>query len=206
MVHIKKISKIKWSTSTPAKKLKNTKPGARGSLKHQRRSISARRSLTWTRPVCPAALAAQAYALKEENDSLRWQLDAYRNEVELLKQEKEQLSRTEESLTKDRQVQFLRQTMRGMQQVTAPLLGGPGPRALGAAGRGAGGEEGAAEKLSGGISKVPTKLRGRRGSGEKPHRAVACGVNNDTPEVGNKGRESKGSRTPHVRCGPLANG
>ncbi|NP_001240688.1 ecto-NOX disulfide-thiol exchanger 1 isoform X1 [Mus musculus] len=63
-----------------------------------------------------AALAAQAYALKEENDSLRWQLDAYRNEVELLKQEKEQLFRTEENLTKDQQLQFLQQTMQGMQQ------------------------------------------------------------------------------------------
>ncbi|XP_059758634.1 ecto-NOX disulfide-thiol exchanger 1 isoform X5 [Balaenoptera ricei] len=63
-----------------------------------------------------SALAAQAYALKEENDSLRWQLDAYRNEVELLKQEKEQLFRTEENLTKDQQVQFLQQTMQGMQQ------------------------------------------------------------------------------------------
>lgn len=63
------------------------------------------------------ALAAQAYALKEENDSLRWQLDAYRNEVELLKQEKGQLFRTEESLTKDQQLQFLQQTMQGMQQV-----------------------------------------------------------------------------------------
>ncbi|XP_060050771.1 ecto-NOX disulfide-thiol exchanger 1 isoform X4 [Erinaceus europaeus] len=62
------------------------------------------------------SLAAQAYALKEENDSLRWQLDAYRNEVELLKQEKEQLFRTEENLTKDQQLQFLRQTMQGMQQ------------------------------------------------------------------------------------------
>ncbi|XP_059985453.1 ecto-NOX disulfide-thiol exchanger 1 isoform X6 [Lagenorhynchus albirostris] len=62
------------------------------------------------------SLAAQAYALKEENDSLRWQLDAYRNEVELLKQEKEQLFRTEENLTKDQQVQFLQQTMQGMQQ------------------------------------------------------------------------------------------
>ncbi|KAK2513470.1 Enox1 [Columba guinea] len=62
------------------------------------------------------ALAAQAYALKEENDSLRWQLDAYRNEVELLKQEKGQLFRTEESLTKDQQLQFLQQTMQGMQQ------------------------------------------------------------------------------------------
>uniref|UniRef100_A0A8C0BEQ2 Ecto-NOX disulfide-thiol exchanger 1 n=1 Tax=Buteo japonicus TaxID=224669 RepID=A0A8C0BEQ2_9AVES len=64
-----------------------------------------------------SALAAQAYALKEENDSLRWQLDAYRNEVELLKQEKGQLFRTEESLTKDQQLQFLQQTMQGMQQV-----------------------------------------------------------------------------------------
>ncbi|XP_055282016.1 ecto-NOX disulfide-thiol exchanger 1 isoform X1 [Moschus berezovskii] len=63
-----------------------------------------------------SALAAQAYALKEENDSLRWQLDAYRNEVELLKQEKEQLFRTEESLTKDQRVQFLQQTVQGMQQ------------------------------------------------------------------------------------------
>ncbi|XP_073899428.1 ecto-NOX disulfide-thiol exchanger 1 isoform X2 [Castor canadensis] len=63
-----------------------------------------------------SALAAQAYALKEENDSLRWQLDAYRNEVELLKQEKEQLFRTEETLTKDQQLQFLQQTMQGMQQ------------------------------------------------------------------------------------------
>ncbi|RMC07103.1 hypothetical protein DUI87_16559 [Hirundo rustica rustica] len=64
------------------------------------------------------ALAAQAYALKEENDSLRWQLDAYRNEVELLKQEKGQLFRTEESLTKDQQLQFLQQTMQGMQQIS----------------------------------------------------------------------------------------
>ncbi|XP_074185427.1 ecto-NOX disulfide-thiol exchanger 1 isoform X3 [Rhinolophus sinicus] len=63
-----------------------------------------------------SALAAQAYALKEENDSLRWQLDAYRNEVELLKQEKEQLFRTEENLTKDQQLQFLQQTLQGMQQ------------------------------------------------------------------------------------------
>uniref|UniRef100_A0A8C5SKA7 Ecto-NOX disulfide-thiol exchanger 1 n=1 Tax=Laticauda laticaudata TaxID=8630 RepID=A0A8C5SKA7_LATLA len=63
-----------------------------------------------------SALAAQAYALKEENDSLRWQLDAYRNEVELLKQEKGQLFRTEESLTKDQQLQFLQQTVQGMQQ------------------------------------------------------------------------------------------
>ncbi|XP_044769112.1 ecto-NOX disulfide-thiol exchanger 1 isoform X3 [Neomonachus schauinslandi] len=62
------------------------------------------------------SLAAQAYALKEENDSLRWQLDAYRNEVELLKQEKEQLFRTEETVTKDQQLQFLQQTMQGMQQ------------------------------------------------------------------------------------------
>ncbi|KAG8452294.1 hypothetical protein GDO86_004195 [Hymenochirus boettgeri] len=63
-----------------------------------------------------SALAVQAYALKEENDSLRWQLDAYRNEVELLKQEKGHHIRTEESLTKDQQLQFLQQTIQNMQQ------------------------------------------------------------------------------------------
>ncbi|XP_073520001.1 ecto-NOX disulfide-thiol exchanger 1 [Phyllobates terribilis] len=63
-----------------------------------------------------SALAAQAYALKEENDSLRWQLDAYRNEVDLLKQDKGHHARTEESLTKDQQLQFLQQTMQNMQQ------------------------------------------------------------------------------------------
>ncbi|MEE6471111.1 hypothetical protein FKM82_009183 [Ascaphus truei] len=63
-----------------------------------------------------SALTAQAYALKEENDSLRWQLDAYRNEVELLKQEKGHHGWTEESLTRDQQLQFLQQTMQSMQQ------------------------------------------------------------------------------------------
>ncbi|MEE6471115.1 hypothetical protein FKM82_009183 [Ascaphus truei] len=62
------------------------------------------------------SLTAQAYALKEENDSLRWQLDAYRNEVELLKQEKGHHGWTEESLTRDQQLQFLQQTMQSMQQ------------------------------------------------------------------------------------------
>lgn len=37
--------------------------------------------------------------------------------MELLKQEKEQLFRTEENLTKDQQLQFLQQTLQGMQQV-----------------------------------------------------------------------------------------
>lgn len=40
--------------------------------------------------------------------------------MELLKQEKEQLFRTEENLTKDQQLQFLQQTMQGMQQVLGP--------------------------------------------------------------------------------------
>lgn len=39
--------------------------------------------------------------------------------MELLKQEKEQLFRTEDNLTKDQQLQFLQQTMQGMQQVLA---------------------------------------------------------------------------------------
>ncbi|XP_067848619.1 ecto-NOX disulfide-thiol exchanger 1 isoform X2 [Heptranchias perlo] len=63
-----------------------------------------------------SALAAQAHALKEENDSLRWQLDAYRNEVELLKQEQGKFYRTDENHTKDQQLQFQQQAMQGMQQ------------------------------------------------------------------------------------------
>nr|XP_015219171.1 PREDICTED: ecto-NOX disulfide-thiol exchanger 1 isoform X4 [Lepisosteus oculatus] len=63
-----------------------------------------------------SALAAQACALKEENDSLRWQLDAYRNEVELLKQEQGKLYRTEEDHTREQQLQFLQQTVQSMQQ------------------------------------------------------------------------------------------
>lgn len=64
-------------------------------------------------------LAAQAEALKEENDSLRCQLDAYRNEVELLKQEqgKAQPPRTEEEdATRQQQLCFLQQALQGMQQ------------------------------------------------------------------------------------------
>uniref|UniRef100_A0A8C4RX62 Ecto-NOX disulfide-thiol exchanger 1 n=1 Tax=Erpetoichthys calabaricus TaxID=27687 RepID=A0A8C4RX62_ERPCA len=63
-----------------------------------------------------SALAVQAYALKEENDSLRWQLDAYRNEVELLKQEQGKMFRTEEDQAKDQQLHFLQQTVQSMQQ------------------------------------------------------------------------------------------
>ncbi|KAG2456988.1 ENOX1 protein, partial [Polypterus senegalus] len=64
-----------------------------------------------------SALAVQAYALKEENDSLRWQLDAYRNEVELLKQEQGKMFRTEEDQAKDQQLHFLQQTVQSMQQI-----------------------------------------------------------------------------------------
>ncbi|XP_059823809.1 ecto-NOX disulfide-thiol exchanger 2 isoform X5 [Hypanus sabinus] len=61
-------------------------------------------------------LAAQARALKEENDSLRWQLDVYRNEVELLKQEQGIFYQTDTSHPKDQQLQFQQQAMQGMQQ------------------------------------------------------------------------------------------
>ncbi|XP_072440749.1 ecto-NOX disulfide-thiol exchanger 1 isoform X1 [Chiloscyllium punctatum] len=67
-------------------------------------------------PLEESALAAQARALKEENDSLRWQLDAYRNEVELLKQEQGMFQRMDESHTKEQQLHFQQQAMQGMQQ------------------------------------------------------------------------------------------
>ncbi|XP_062389722.1 ecto-NOX disulfide-thiol exchanger 1 isoform X2 [Sardina pilchardus] len=55
-------------------------------------------------------------ALKEENDSLRWQLDAYRNEVELLKKEHGKSYHNEEDHTQEQQLNFLQQTMQNMQQ------------------------------------------------------------------------------------------
>uniref|UniRef100_A0A8C2L1B0 Ecto-NOX disulfide-thiol exchanger 1 n=1 Tax=Cyprinus carpio TaxID=7962 RepID=A0A8C2L1B0_CYPCA len=61
-------------------------------------------------------LSAQTCALREENDSLRWQLDAYRNEVELLKKEQGKMYRTEEDHTQEQQLHFLQQTMQNMQQ------------------------------------------------------------------------------------------
>lgn len=65
--------------------------------------------------LCPA-LVSQVEALKEENDSLRWQLDAYRNEVELLKQEQGKASRDEDT-TKEQQMKLLQQALQGMQKV-----------------------------------------------------------------------------------------
>ena len=62
------------------------------------------------------ALVSQAEALKEENDSLRWQLDAYRNEVELLKQEQGKAHR-EDDPNKEQQLKLLQQALQGMQQV-----------------------------------------------------------------------------------------
>ncbi|XP_023657720.1 ecto-NOX disulfide-thiol exchanger 1 isoform X3 [Paramormyrops kingsleyae] len=63
-----------------------------------------------------SALGTQVCALREENDSLRWQLDAYRNEVELLKQEQGKMQRAEDGSIKEQQLPFLQQSMLGMQQ------------------------------------------------------------------------------------------
>ncbi|XP_005475351.1 ecto-NOX disulfide-thiol exchanger 1 isoform X2 [Oreochromis niloticus] len=65
-------------------------------------------------------------SLKEENDSLRWQLDAYRNEVELLRKEQSRASRPEDDHvhtqththphSPEAQIQLLQQSMHSMQQ------------------------------------------------------------------------------------------
>uniref|UniRef100_A0A3Q2TXF7 Ecto-NOX disulfide-thiol exchanger 1 n=1 Tax=Fundulus heteroclitus TaxID=8078 RepID=A0A3Q2TXF7_FUNHE len=57
-------------------------------------------------------------SLKEENDSLRWQLDAYRNEVELLKKEQGRVSRPDDEHAHgpEAQIQLLQQSMHNMQQ------------------------------------------------------------------------------------------
>lgn len=73
--------------------------------------------------VCGAA-GAYDQTLKEENDSLRWQLDSYKNEVELLRKEQLRSSRPEEDQAPggpDVQIQLLQQSLHSTQQV------GPSP-------------------------------------------------------------------------------
>lgn len=68
----------------------------------------------------PAGLYDQTQAsLKEENDSLRWQLDAYRNEVELLRREQNKCNRADDEHphSPEAQVQLLQQSLHSMQQV-----------------------------------------------------------------------------------------
>ncbi|XP_061579283.1 ecto-NOX disulfide-thiol exchanger 1 [Cololabis saira] len=65
-------------------------------------------------------------SLREENDSLRWQLDAYRNEVELLRKEQSRAARPDDDHTytpahvhangPEAQIQLLQQSMHSMQQ------------------------------------------------------------------------------------------
>ncbi|XP_040003511.1 ecto-NOX disulfide-thiol exchanger 1 isoform X2 [Xiphias gladius] len=63
-------------------------------------------------------------SLREENDSLRWQLDSYRNEVELLRKEQSRAGRPDDDhaetpkhpLCPEAQIQLLQQSMLNMQQ------------------------------------------------------------------------------------------
>ncbi|KAM6978127.1 LOW QUALITY PROTEIN: ecto-NOX disulfide-thiol exchanger 1 [Tautogolabrus adspersus] len=63
-------------------------------------------------------------SLREENDSLRWQLDAYRNEVELLRKDTRGAGRPDDDHTlthahthsSEAQIQLLQQSMHNMQQ------------------------------------------------------------------------------------------
>ncbi|KAM9850868.1 ecto-NOX disulfide-thiol exchanger 1 [Aulostomus maculatus] len=63
-------------------------------------------------------------SLREENDSLRWQLDAYRNEVDLLRKEATKAGRQDDGHTHqpphvyapEAQIQLLQQSMLNMQQ------------------------------------------------------------------------------------------
>lgn len=84
-------------------------------------------------PSPPGLYDQTQVSLKEENDSLRWQLDAYRNEVELLRKEQSKASRPDDDHTQtltnshspDAQIQLLQKNMHNMQQVgklTAPPL------------------------------------------------------------------------------------
>lgn len=60
-----------------------------------------------------AAAGVLEQSLKEENDSLRWQLDSYRNEVELLRKERGPRQPSGPEV----QVQLLQQSLHSVQQV-----------------------------------------------------------------------------------------
>ncbi|XP_037832045.1 ecto-NOX disulfide-thiol exchanger 1 isoform X2 [Kryptolebias marmoratus] len=82
--------------------------------------IPSKRMRTEENGVCDQTQAS----LKEENDSLRWQLDAYRNEVELLRKEQSRVCRPDDNHTQtnahahnpEAQIQLLQQSMHSMQQ------------------------------------------------------------------------------------------
>ncbi|XP_054602562.1 ecto-NOX disulfide-thiol exchanger 1 [Nothobranchius furzeri] len=80
--------------------------------------IPSKRMCTEENGVCDQTRAS----LKEENDSLRWQLDAYRNEVELLRKEQSRVNRLDDDHTHthahgaELQIQLLQQNMHSMQQ------------------------------------------------------------------------------------------
>lgn len=80
-----------------------------------------RPGVLWAVVIATVCGAAGAYeqTLKEENDSLRWQLDSYKNELELLRREQLRNSRPEEeqALGPDVEIQLLQQSLRSMQQV-----------------------------------------------------------------------------------------
>uniref|UniRef100_H3DPY9 Ecto-NOX disulfide-thiol exchanger 1 n=1 Tax=Tetraodon nigroviridis TaxID=99883 RepID=H3DPY9_TETNG len=70
-----------------------------------------------TRTVCAAAGGCEQ-TLREENDSLRWQLDSYKNEVEQLRNSQPD---QEQPLSPDVQIQLLQQSLHSMQQQVLSL-------------------------------------------------------------------------------------
>lgn len=81
-------------------------------------------------PLPPPPAGVYDQSLKEENDSLRWQLDAYRNEVDLLRKEQNKCSRADDENAQtlarthspEAQIQLLQQSLHSMQQVGLLLL------------------------------------------------------------------------------------
>uniref|UniRef100_H2RLU8 Ecto-NOX disulfide-thiol exchanger 1 n=1 Tax=Takifugu rubripes TaxID=31033 RepID=H2RLU8_TAKRU len=71
---------------------------------------------------CLLAAGVYEQSLKEENDSLRWQLDSYRNEVELLRKDQVRNSRADDERVlsqtngPDVQIQLLQQSLHSVQQ------------------------------------------------------------------------------------------
>lgn len=66
---------------------------------------------------CAGGEQQQWQSLREENDSLRWQLEAYRNEGELLRKEGAHRGHEPQQVQHNQQVQELQRSLHSTQQV-----------------------------------------------------------------------------------------
>ncbi|TWW80252.1 Ecto-NOX disulfide-thiol exchanger 1 [Takifugu flavidus] len=108
--------------------VKHTRPELRSAYSEEIMGIRREEEMEMSEDDCEESpckrMRAGVYeqSLKEENDSLRWQLDSYRNEVELLRKDQVRNSRADDERVlsqtngPDVQIQLLQQSLHSVQQ------------------------------------------------------------------------------------------